>query len=350
MKRILLVIDHLGVGGVQEFFLNVVRDGRELARFTVLSLFANDVYSQRLREAGAEVIFCSERDYNVVNVARLSGIGRYRAYLRDNAGRFDRIHVRLFAAFLYSSLIGLYRRKGVSAGLDAGRRQLPWYVFAVFVVFARKYETFFIPAAYWDEYGALRLRPGQLAPVQYLVTDRRAAKPAALQHRRNVLTIGRCIPQKGFLEVIGLFARMSALTREDIGLFIIGDGPDRPRLEQEVASRGLRNVHCVGTVLELDPYMAAADMVIKMAFGEGINSVVRESLLAGKVVAMTLETEECREFADAGLVVPIDRAHPDAAARRLVAFLEGRERIDVARAVERVQSSGERLRIVNALC
>lgn len=349
MRQVLLVIDHLGVGGVQEYFLNIIRAGHGEVKFTVVSLFADDVYSDRMRRAGAEVVICSERVYTVANVLRLSGLAEYRRYLRKNAGQFDRIHVRLFACFLYSTLIKLYRRKGVSAGLDAGRRQLPWFVLPVFLLFARKYETFFIPKAYWREYGMLGLRSEQLRSVEYLVTDRRSARPVLLEHNFNILAIGRCIGQKGLSETIDLFACMALITREDIGLYIIGDGPDRIELENKIAASRMTNVHCLGTIVDLDPYMAAAGMVIKMAVGEGINSVVRESLLAEKIVATTIETAECREFVDDGLVIPIDRDDIRVAAQRLVAIIEGRDQVDRTRAAERILSSADPSRIIEAL-
>lgn len=349
MRQVLLVIDHLGIGGVQEYFLNIVRAGQGVTKFTVLSLFADDVYSDRMRRAGAEVVICSGRAYNVANVLRLSGLAQYRKYLRKNARKFDRIHVRLFASFLYSTLVRLYQRRGVSAGLDAGRRQLPWFVLPVFLLFARKYETFFIPEAYWREYGILGLRSEQLRSVEYLVTDRRSARPVPLKHNFNILAIGRCIRQKGLLETIDLFACMTLLTREDIGLYIIGDGPDRSELENKIAANRMTNVHCLGTIVDIDPYIAAAGMVIKMAVGEGINSVVRESLLAEKIVAATIETAECREFADDGLIVPIDRDDIEVAAQRLVAIIEGRDQIDRTRAAERILSNADPSRIIEAL-
>lgn len=349
MRQILLVIDHLGVGGVQEYFLNIVRAGHGVAKFTVISLFANDVYGDRFRLAGAEVVVCSERAYSLANVLRLSGLAKYRRYLRENARRYHRIHVRLFAAFLYSSLIGLFRQKGVSAGLDAGRRQLPWFVLPVFLIFARKYETFFIPQAYWIEYGMLRLRSEQLRPVGYLVTDRSHARPVPLEHNFNIVAIGRCLRQKGLTETVDLFTCMAHLTHEDIGLYIIGDGPDRPELERKIATTRMQNIHCLGTIVDLDPYMAAAGMVIKMAIGEGINSVVREALLAEKIVATTVETAECQEFVDEGLLIPIDRDDIQGAAQRLVAIIEGRNQIDRVRAADRIRSSVDPSQIIEAL-
>ena len=251
-KRILLVLDHLGVGGVQEFFLNIVKAGKGVASFTVVSLFGNDVYSDRFRQAGAEVIFCSRRPYNVLNVLRLSGFWRFRQFLRKNEGRFHRIHIRLFAAFLYASLLSLHRRKEVTAGLDAAPHQLPWYVYVLYLIFARRYRCFFIPPSYWDQYGALGIRRDRLFPVRYLITERRSDHPIPFPHQYNIVSIGRCIEQKGFMETVVLFEKLCSLTSRDLGLYIIGDGPERPRLQRYIQERGLTNVHFPGTIVNID--------------------------------------------------------------------------------------------------
>lgn len=44
-KNICFILDHLGVGGIQEFILNYCKFVRCNSRVTVISIFKNDIYS-----------------------------------------------------------------------------------------------------------------------------------------------------------------------------------------------------------------------------------------------------------------------------------------------------------------
>ncbi len=318
--HILFVIDHLGTGGVQEFIVNYCRrtPGH---RVSVVSLFGNDCYSDALRRAGAEVVRLTERRYGYAAVLDPRSFLAFKAHFRDRAPRFAQIHIRLFAAFLYATAIGLHRDARVSAGVDATPSQLPVPIRFMYFLFARLYRRFYIPSWLRDDYGFLGLRPEAYRPQNYFVTDRRSEAPYPFTARLNLLTIGRCIPQKGHLDAIRFFRRLAPAFGGDAALYVIGDGPHLPALRAAVPDDLKGAIHFTGVVDNLGDYMTACDGVLKMAHGEGHNSIVREAALLGKPVLSTLETSTCAELAAEGLIVAIDREGSDGAVARAVAAL-----------------------------
>jgi hypothetical protein len=52
-----------------------------------------------------------------------------------------------------------WRSPKVSAGLDCNRSQLPFPIQALFWIFARYYQRFYLNALLWNDYAAFGLRP-----------------------------------------------------------------------------------------------------------------------------------------------------------------------------------------------
>ena len=98
-----------------------------------------------------------------------------------------------------------------------------------------------------------------------------------------LLWVGRMIPVKG-LEVLLEACRLLHGERPGFRLVLVGDGPLRPKLEAEVAARGL-----AGTVLfagavahhALPDWYRAADLTVMSSWSEGIPNVLLESLACG---------------------------------------------------------------------
>jgi hypothetical protein len=315
MTRVLFIIDHLGSGGVQEFLLNYCQRVQN-QQVTVLSLFGNDCYSEALRRAGAEVVCLTPHRYGYRPILDPRSFLAFRTFAAKHLHRFDAVHIKLFAGFLYASLLGLYQDQRVSAGLDAKRRQLPLPLQILYFLFARRYRRFFLPPIVAEDYHFLGLRPEAMRPQHYFVTDRASDTPHRFPARYNLLTIGRCIGQKGHQDAIRFFSRLHGLLDGDAALHVIGDGPHLPRLRAAVPDSLKHAVHFLGVVDNLGDYMSACDAILKMTHAEGENSVVREAVLLGKPVLATLETENCRRLARDGLLIAIDREASDAALER----------------------------------
>ena len=141
-----------------------------------------------------------------------------------------------------------------------------------------------------------------------------------------VLGIGRLAPQKNFPLLIDAFARLDTPAR----LVVLGEGPERPGLEEQVRSLGLVDrVDLPG----LDPnpyrYLARAAVFALSSSWEGLPGVLIEALACGCDVVATDCPSGPREIlrgGELGRLVPVD--DPAALAAALDERLGAGERVD----------------------
>jgi colanic acid/amylovoran biosynthesis glycosyltransferase len=99
----------------------------------------------------------------------------------------------------------------------------------------------------------------------------------------RLLSVGRLTPAKGQLLLVQACA---VLGREglDFTLTVVGDGPDRARLEAAVAEHGLQpRVHFTGSLnqAEVRAELARADAFVLPSLAEGIPVVLMEAMASG---------------------------------------------------------------------
>lgn len=97
------------------------------------------------------------------------------------------------------------------------------------------------------------------------------------------LFLGRLCPEKGLLTLLEAWERLPST----VPLVIAGDGPMRPRLEEEVAKKGLHRVHFTGQLEHDEAYDAmkkAAFLVVPSTWHEPFGLVVAEALACGTPV------------------------------------------------------------------
>lgn len=103
----------------------------------------------------------------------------------------------------------------------------------------------------------------------------RNAYPAFL-----ISVVGRLLRFKGIDDIL---LALRELDSEDIGLLVVGDGPDQPRLESLVAEYGVSNVYFDGFTKyeDLTTQLALSDISIFASYDDVWGMVVNESLAAG---------------------------------------------------------------------
>jgi len=121
-----------------------------------------------------------------------------------------------------------------------------------------------------------------------------------------VLTVGRVERYKN----VDLIIRAFSGVRTEATLVVVGDGPDRPRLERLAASAG--RVRFTGRIsdAELEALLSAADVVTSASDHEAFGLVVADGLTAGaRVVASGIPAH--REIGRlAGPAAPISYVNP----------------------------------------
>ncbi|MBI1347535.1 glycosyltransferase [bacterium] len=107
-------------------------------------------------------------------------------------------------------------------------------------------------------------------------------------HPIQIVSAGRLHPQKGYLRLFDSMAILREKHRCQIGLTVLGEGPQRSELEQAIHSQNLTDcVHLLGYVANPYPYLRAADVFVLASNYEGLPNVLLEALALGTPVIAT---------------------------------------------------------------
>lgn len=133
-----------------------------------------------------------------------------------------------------------------------------------------------------------------------------------------VLSVGRLSREKAHIDLISAFkhlAEINPATRSTI--VIVGEGPERARLEAVAASlRPSERVIFAGEVSNVQPYYAAADVVVLPSHSEGSPYVLLEAMAAKVPIVATAVggVPEMVQDEESALLVPPRDPHAMAAA------------------------------------
>jgi glycosyltransferase involved in cell wall biosynthesis len=109
------------------------------------------------------------------------------------------------------------------------------------------------------------------------------------EDERIVLAIGRLSSEKAHIDLISAFRRLLEMKAEvKAKLLIVGDGPERKRLEAAVSADGIKeHVIFAGQISNVKPYYAAADVMVLPSHSEGSPYVLLEAMAAGLAIVAT---------------------------------------------------------------
>jgi glycosyltransferase involved in cell wall biosynthesis len=159
-----------------------------------------------------------------------------------------------------------------------------------------------------------------------------SAAPRARHERREprIVAVGRLKAPKDFLTLV----RAVGALPEGSETLIVGEGPDRPWLEQEIRSRGIQErVRLVGERHDVPELLADADIFVLSSASEGLPVSVLEAMAAGlPVVASRVgSVPELVVHGETGILVPPgDESALAAALSSLVADAAERRRLGEA--------------------
>jgi len=108
------------------------------------------------------------------------------------------------------------------------------------------------------------------------------------RHRFNIVLVGRLMD--GAKGQCRLIEAVSTLQSEslDIGLTLVGDGPDRLLIEKHIKTNNAEGyVYMTGNRPNPYPYIKQADLLVCASFYEGFNLTVAEALILGTPVLST---------------------------------------------------------------
>jgi glycosyltransferase involved in cell wall biosynthesis len=149
------------------------------------------------------------------------------------------------------------------------------------------------------------------------------AEPELPLPDRFIVSVGRLVGSKGFNDLIEAYARASP----DASLCILGEGPERERLENRLAASGLdRKVRLLGYARNPFAIVGRAELFVSASRCEGFPNAMAEAMALGVPVVATdcpsgpaeildgVESTECNTVHEGryGVLVPVLR--PDALA------------------------------------
>jgi glycosyltransferase involved in cell wall biosynthesis len=136
--------------------------------------------------------------------------------------------------------------------------------------------------------------------------DKVEPMPVPLKTPVKAVTVGRLVPWK---RVDGLLEALKGVP--DLGLVVVGDGPERPWLEQLARELGVSDrVYFAGqrSKKEALGLMAACDLLVLNSTHEGLPHVVLEAMSLGLPVVATAVggTPELVKDGETGVLVPVE--------------------------------------------
>jgi L-malate glycosyltransferase len=161
-------------------------------------------------------------------------------------------------------------------------------------------------------YNGIDLGPGMNGGRSHRVREQFNLEPSAL----IVGSVGRLDPVKDIATILA--AMVDARRSHPAELIIIGDGPERVRLETGATESGIgRHVHFLGYRSDARDWLGACDVYVNTSVSEGISLTILEAMAAGLPVIATRVggTPEILDSTCGILVPPRD---PQAVANALV--------------------------------
>jgi glycosyltransferase involved in cell wall biosynthesis len=135
---------------------------------------------------------------------------------------------------------------------------------------------------------------------------------------RVVLTVGRLSQEKAHVDLVLAMKRLRELSPQTPArLIIVGDGPERDRIQQAARVCGLaESVTLAGFVRDPRPYYAIADVVVLSSLTEGSPNALLEAMAARVPVVATAVggIPEIVQDLESALLVPSRQPHALAAA------------------------------------
>lgn len=133
-------------------------------------------------------------------------------------------------------------------------------------------------------------------PVEEIRKKAELYVPDFPKDRLNIVCVGRLAEEKGFDRLLEAINNVKANTDRLFHVYIIGEGPERERLERMIVTKDLTmEVTFLGFCDNPYPYMKYADIFLLTSRDESFSLVVGESLIVGTPVIAT-ECSGVREW------------------------------------------------------
>ncbi len=331
--RLLAIIEAYSITGPAKNLLEFARLGRDAGIETSIATFTRDepenIFVRAAREAGIQIEVI--RESGPFDLAAMRSLAAVADRLRPGI-----IQTHAVKSHFLARLAGLPRhapwvafhhgytwpalRARVYNQLDRWSLRTPRKVLTVSAPFRDELVSRGVPRerieiihnAIPPGWGARNRTPGEETALKNSL--------GIPEDRKIILIVGRLSKEKDHLTLVRAQARL----RPAIGahLLIVGEGPNRPRIEQEVANLGLGDyVTFTGQRPSAEPYYRIADLAVLSSLSEGSPNALLEAMSAGVPVVATAVggiPEIVTDGESALLIPPSDTGRMSAAMARLL--------------------------------
>jgi sugar transferase (PEP-CTERM/EpsH1 system associated) len=286
--RILHVVDSLSVGGIERNLIELVQQTRHEIEHVICCVRAGGPLAAPLAALGTRVHVVGTRPWGVMpHLWRLCRATAPDALHARNWGAIDAI----FAARLARVPLVIYGEHG--PGTWGGRRR-DWVRRAVAAVAD---QVVAVSNAVRDYFCRIGVRPSKIRVIANGVDPHRfRPRPDRAELRRqrglaaDALVIGGIGRLHSLKNYDGLIAAFHELTRRhaDAHLVLVGDGPERQRLQEAIRSRALeKRVWITGFRDDVADWLAAMDVFAHPSLTEGASNVILQAMATGLPVVAT---------------------------------------------------------------
>lgn len=292
-ERVLVVTDEMEVGGSQRQIVHLLRGLRARGRQAELLYFRKRSHLVDALEAdGVPVHRIDKR--GAVDVAFAWRLWRF---LRE--GRFDVVHAFSITAEMWvrlalvgvpgSRLVSSVRGLGLT-GPDWHWRAKRWVIHgSAAVVSNTRAGAELVARRCGVPLQVIDVVPNGLELPPVPTSAERSALRRELglpDGTRLLLFVGRLVPEKNLPLLLEALSRVTNSQRPL--LWLAGDGPERARIEAEIARLGLGDgVRLLGERSDASRLMQAADLLVLPSREEGLSNVLLEAMGSGLPVIAT---------------------------------------------------------------
>jgi glycosyltransferase involved in cell wall biosynthesis len=310
--RVCLIIPTLDRGGAEKQIALLAKGlNQEGIEPIVVVLTHTGPWESELLDAGIQIHHINKR-------LKLDPFAWWR--LRQLLSRIkpDIVHSWLFAANAYGRSAAL--SAGIPIILGSERSVDPWkngMQFWIDKLLANRTHGITANSQgtidFYAQHGIAKehfnLIPNGIEPLSPTKIDRAEflSRLGLTTDKKVILSVGRLWPQKGYKDLIWA-AELLRIMREDIAYVIIGEGPERQRLEEYRDNiKGATNVHLVGQRTDISDLLPHCELLWNGSLYEGQSNVILEAMQAGvAVVASDIPgNRELIQSGETGVLYPL---------------------------------------------
>lgn len=351
MRKVLFINGHLNTGGVERSLADVLKH-MDYTKYAVDLLLLEDTgdYASELPPEVHVLFRDIHRTY-----------GSFASSIRQCIAAHDWMCLRLRFLFLLHKILGAHAlkpaatillgkhhydcvigfRPGICSDLAAysvqADRKISWWHHGEFNVDCAAYGDMCskIDAVAVVSQSCKEILQGQLPElVDKLVCIPNMLDAEAIRQKvsnspytgdvLHIVSVGRLAPEKHFENIIPV-AKTLRETGTDFTWHIVGEGPERARLESLIAENDLKNhVILEGSKSNPYPYMKYADLFVHPSYVESQGLTVLEAMTLGVPCVVTKSLGLC-EFIEDGVNGLLTEQAPESLTEKVIAILNDRE-------------------------